>query len=84
MPGEVLAVYLVAYAIGRSLLELIRLDSRTATFFGIQTNLAVATVVSIGMAVVAVALVLFRRWRLGRTPGPPPPLEDASGQVSAG
>jgi hypothetical protein len=50
---------------------------------GLQTNLAVATLVSIGMAVVAVALVLYRRWRLGRA-GPPPPVEDPSGQVSAG
>jgi phosphatidylglycerol:prolipoprotein diacylglycerol transferase len=83
LPGEVLAVYLVAYAVGRSLLELIRLDSRTVNLLGLQTNLAVATLVSIGMAVVAVALVLYRRWRLGRA-GPPPPIEDASGQVSAG
>jgi phosphatidylglycerol:prolipoprotein diacylglycerol transferase len=84
LPGEVLAVYLVAYAVGRSLLELIRLDSRTVNLLGLQTNLAVATLVSIAMAVVAVALVLYRRRRLGRAAGPPPPVEDASGQVSAG
>ncbi len=66
LPGEVLTVYLVAYAIGRSLLELIRLDSRTVNLLGLQTNLAVATLVSIGMAAIAVILVLLRRWRLGR------------------
>lgn len=83
LPGEVLAVYLVAYAIGRSLLELVRLDSRTINVLGLQTNLAIATLVSIGMAAVAVVLVLIRRWRLGRA-GSPPPQEDVSGQVSAG
>lgn len=82
LPGEVLAVYLVAYAIGRSLLELIRLDSRTVNLLGLQTNLAVATLVSILMAAVAVALVVYRRWRRGRAAGPP--VEDVSGQVSAG
>lgn len=84
LPGEVLAVYLVAYAVGRSLLELIRLDSRTVNLLGLQTNLAVATLVSILMAAVAVALVLWRRWRLRRSGGAPPPAENASGQVSTG
>lgn len=84
LPGEVLAIYLVAYAIGRSLLEFIRLDSRTFSFLGLQTNLAMATLVSIGMATIAVILVLYRRWRLSRNSGPPPPVEDVTGQVSAG
>lgn len=84
LPGEVLAVYLVAYALGRSLLEFIRLDSRTVNLLGLQTNLAVATLVSIGMAAIAVIFVLIRRWRLGRSAPPPPPVEDVSGQVSAG
>ncbi len=61
LPGELLALYLVAYAIGRSLLELVRLDSRAVAFLGLETGLAVATLVSLGMALVAVVAVVARR-----------------------
>jgi phosphatidylglycerol:prolipoprotein diacylglycerol transferase len=64
LPGELLALYLVAYAIGRSLLELVRLDSRAVPFLGLETGLAVATVVSLLVAAVAVVAVVARRLRV--------------------
>ena len=64
LPGEVMALYLILHAIGRSLLELVRLDSRTMNLAGLDVNLAIATVVSIAVAVIAAALVLFRRLRM--------------------
>ena len=66
LPGEVAAVYLVAYAAGRSLLELVRLDSRAVAFFGLETGLAVATLVSIIIAVLVIAAVVARRVRRRR------------------
>ena len=63
LPGELLALYLVAYAVGRSLLELVRLDSRAVPFLGLETGLAVATLVSLIVAVVAVLAVVVRRLR---------------------
>jgi phosphatidylglycerol:prolipoprotein diacylglycerol transferase len=59
--GELMAFYLIAYAVGRSLLELVRLDSRAVAFFGLESGLAVATLVSILIAVVAAAAVIARR-----------------------
>lgn len=70
LPGEVMAAYFVAYAIGRSLLELVRLDSRTVALLGVETELAVATVVSLVAAALMVAWVVIRRWRRGRPGGP--------------
>jgi phosphatidylglycerol:prolipoprotein diacylglycerol transferase len=61
LPGELLALYLVAYAIGRSLLELVRLDSRVVPFFGLETGLAVATLASLAVALAAVLWVAGRR-----------------------
>lgn len=65
LPGELMAIYLIAYAVGRSLLELVRLDSRTATLLGVDTGMAVATLVSIGVALVAALSVLLRQRRRG-------------------
>lgn len=61
LPGELMGLYLIAYATGRSLLELTRLDSRAIPFFGLETGLAVATAVSIVIALVAAALIIGRR-----------------------
>ncbi|HOU39839.1 MAG TPA: prolipoprotein diacylglyceryl transferase [Promineifilum sp.] len=69
LPGELLALYLVAYAIGRSLLELVRLDSRAVPFLGLETGLAVATVVSLLVALAAVVAVVVRRARRRRLSG---------------
>lgn len=82
-PGEVFAFYLIAYAVGRSLLELVRLDSRAVALFGLETGVAVATLVSILVAVVAAAWMIIRR--LTRRADPPlPPSGDAERGVSAG
>jgi phosphatidylglycerol:prolipoprotein diacylglycerol transferase len=59
--GELMALYLIAYAVGRSLIELVRLDSRTVTLFGLESGLAVATLISVIVAVVAAVAVLGRR-----------------------
>ncbi|MBP6015837.1 MAG: prolipoprotein diacylglyceryl transferase [Candidatus Promineofilum sp.] len=62
LPGELMALYLIAYAIGRILLETVRLDSRAVPFFGWETGLAVATLVSLTIALVAAAAVIIRRY----------------------
>lgn len=61
LAGELMALYLIAYALGRILLELVRLDSRSIPFFGLETGLAVATVVSLVIALVAAAAMIGRR-----------------------
>ena len=66
LPGEVAAAYLVAYAVGRSLLELVRLDSRAVAFLGLETGLAVATLVSLVIAALVIAAVVARRVRRRR------------------
>lgn len=58
--GDLTALYLVLYAVGRSLLELVRLDSRTLHIGSVDTGLAVATIVSL---VVAVCMALLLAWR---------------------
>jgi phosphatidylglycerol:prolipoprotein diacylglycerol transferase len=63
LPGELTALYLILYAIGRSLLELVRLDSRTVSLGGVDTSLAVATLVSIIVAILAGPAVIIRRAR---------------------
>jgi phosphatidylglycerol:prolipoprotein diacylglycerol transferase len=56
LPGDMTAVYLIAYGIGRSLLELVRLDSRTLTIGALEITLSVATLVSL---IVAMAMVIW-------------------------
>lgn len=63
--GELTAFYLIFYAIGRILLETVRLDSRTAALGAGQLNLAVATWVSIGVALVMGIWVLWGRFVKG-------------------
>ena len=62
LPGELMAFYLIAYAVGRILLETVRLDSRAVPFFGLETGLAVATLVSLTIAFVAATAVIIRRY----------------------
>lgn len=69
LSGELMAFYLVAYAVGRMLLELVRLDSRAIPFFGLETGLAVATLVSLIVALVAILAVAYRRYRRRRVAG---------------
>ncbi|MFZ1400113.1 MAG: prolipoprotein diacylglyceryl transferase family protein, partial [Candidatus Promineifilaceae bacterium] len=64
--GEMTAVYLILYAIGRTLLETVRLDSRVVPLGGVDLPLAWATLVSILVALSMVAAILLRRWRGSR------------------
>ena len=61
--GELTAFYLIFYAVGRILLETVRLDSRTIALGGMQLNMAVATLVSLVVAVLMGVLVVWRRLR---------------------
>jgi phosphatidylglycerol:prolipoprotein diacylglycerol transferase len=63
LAGEMTAVYLIMYAIGRILLETVRLDSRIVFLGSVQLPLAWATVVSILVAISMVLWVFGRRWR---------------------
>ena len=67
LTGEMTAFYLIFYAIGRTLLEQVRLDSRTVTIGTFESNMAIATLVSILIAVVAAGLVILRRIRRRKT-----------------
>lgn len=66
LTGELTAIYLIFYAVGRILLETVRLDSRTLNIAGLDTNMAVATFVSLVVALVMASWVGLRRWRLSR------------------
>jgi phosphatidylglycerol:prolipoprotein diacylglycerol transferase len=65
LTGELTALYLIFYAVGRILLETVRLDSRTLQLAGLNLNMAVATFVSILVAVAMGFWVIGRRWRRG-------------------
>lgn len=58
-PGELTALYLIFYAVGRTLLEFVRLDSRTVA----GLNLPIATAVSLVIAGVMAAWIIIRRRR---------------------
>ena len=66
LAGEMTAVYLIMYAIGRTLLETVRLDSRVVSLGGVDLPLAWATLVSLIIALSMVILIVVRRWRNGR------------------
>jgi phosphatidylglycerol:prolipoprotein diacylglycerol transferase len=57
LTGDLMALYLVMYAIGRTLLETVRLDSRLLTLGSLQLNMAVATFVSL---LIALAMIIWR------------------------
>ncbi|RMG97695.1 MAG: prolipoprotein diacylglyceryl transferase [Chloroflexi bacterium] len=63
--GDLMALYLILYAIGRILLETVRLDSRTMVIAGLDLNIAVATFVSILVAI-AMGIWIFYRHRIAR------------------
>jgi phosphatidylglycerol---prolipoprotein diacylglyceryl transferase len=63
LSGELMALYLIAYAIGRTLLEQVRLDSRTLTLGPLQLEMAVATFVSLLVAVGMAGWIAYRRTR---------------------
>lgn len=66
LTGELTALYLIFYAVGRTLLEMVRLDSRTLMLAGLNLNMAVATFVSLLVAVAMVVWIGVRRWRQSR------------------
>lgn len=61
LPGELMGLYLILYGVGRILTETVRLDSNTVAIGSI--NVAVATVVSLVIALVAAGWLSFRRVR---------------------
>ncbi|MCB8949774.1 MAG: prolipoprotein diacylglyceryl transferase [Ardenticatenaceae bacterium] len=66
LAGEMTAVYLIMYAIGRTLLEMVRLDSRVVSLGGVDLPLAWATLVSLLVALSMVVAIVVRRRRNGR------------------
>lgn len=60
LTGDLMAAYLVFYAVGRTLLETVRLDSRTVTLGSLELNMAVATLVSLLLAVAMLLWVMVR------------------------
>ena len=64
LDGELMALYLIFYAIGRTLLETVRLDSRMVDFGFMQLNMAIATFVSLIIAVCMAAWIIIRRRRV--------------------
>jgi phosphatidylglycerol:prolipoprotein diacylglycerol transferase len=57
LTGDLMALYLIMYAIGRTLLEMVRLDSRLLNLGELQLNMAVATFVSL---LIALAMIIWR------------------------
>lgn len=68
LTGDLMALYLIFYAIGRTLLETVRLDSRTMNLGGLELNMAVATFVSLLLAL-GMGLWMVARHRRNRAPG---------------
>lgn len=66
LTGELTALYLIFYAVGRILLEMVRLDSRTLELFGLNLNMAIATFVSLLVALLMGVWVIVRRWKGAR------------------
>ena len=64
LTGDLLALYLILYAVGRILLETVRLDSRMMNLGEFTLNMAVATFISLLLAILMVAWRIFTRWRL--------------------
>lgn len=59
LPGELAGLYLILYAVGRVLLETVRLDSRTVAVGGL--TLPTATLVSLLLGLAVVGLLAWRR-----------------------
>jgi len=58
--GDLTALYLVFYAVGRILLEFVRLDSRTLSLAGVDLGLPVATLISVIIAIPMAGLLIYR------------------------
>jgi phosphatidylglycerol---prolipoprotein diacylglyceryl transferase len=66
LQGELLALYLILYAVGRTLLETVRLDSRTLSIGATNLGLPIATVVSLIVAILMIIWIVWRRRHLRR------------------
>ena len=62
--GDLMALYLILYAIGRILLETVRLDSRQVAIGNVSLNIAIATLVSIFIALIMLLWRSLVRYRL--------------------
>lgn len=60
LDGDIMASYLILYAVGRVLMETVRLDSRPFNFGSLTLHVPIATVVSV---VVALAMAAWIVWR---------------------
>jgi phosphatidylglycerol:prolipoprotein diacylglycerol transferase len=66
LTGDLTALYLIFYGIGRSLLELVRLDSRTIMLGGLAINIAIATLVSLIVAIVMAGWLVLKHQKSKR------------------
>lgn len=64
LTGDLLALYLIFYAVGRILLEFVRLDSRLLNLGGLSLNMAVATFVSLIVALLAAGWRVYAHKRV--------------------
>ena len=60
LTGDLVALYLILYGVGRVLMETVRLDSATLALFGIDVGIAVATAVSLVLALAMSLWLLVR------------------------
>lgn len=64
-PGDLMAVYLILYAVGRVLLETVRLDSASVGAEDLAFTLPIATLVSLVVAAAMAGWMVLRRVRAG-------------------
>ena len=58
--GDLMALYLVLFAVGRIMLELVRLDSRNVSLGGVDLGIPVATLVSSLIALPMAGVLIYR------------------------
>jgi len=63
LTGDLMALYLIFYGVGRILLEQVRLDSRMVNLIFVQLNMAIATFVSLLVALSMGAWIILRHYR---------------------
>lgn len=62
LPGDLTALYLILYAIGRIVMESVRLDSRMVSLGATQLPISIATAVSIVIALIMGFVLVRRHW----------------------
>jgi phosphatidylglycerol:prolipoprotein diacylglycerol transferase len=66
LKGDLMAIYLIMFSLGRIVMELFRLDSRVFQIFGFDTGMPVATVVSLLIVISMVAWLIWRHTGIRR------------------